>query len=369
MSIRRLIFILCLIVGLPVRADPLNVTVPGLAVPEPAALRATMAEARVPGLQAAYIEDCRPAGLLALGVADTETQAPVTARTVFEAASLSKPVFAYLFMRLLDRGAVALDASFAAHLDYPRIADAAAYAKLTPRLALSHRTGLPNWAGRPDDPARTDPLALKRAPGAGFGYSGEGYQLAQRYAEASSGMALTAHFEAALGKAMPNSTFTSPLPAGVIPAYGHGADGTKAGGRALGMPAHANVAFSLRTTAADYARFLGRVCAGEGLGAGSHEQMLAPQAPVAGDEFGAALADLGAAQISWALGWGALTHHGRRIYFHWGDNGAFKAFAAFDPRTRTGAVYFANGQNGLALIDSVMTPAVGDLTPIIRWLD
>ncbi|MEO1135751.1 MAG: hypothetical protein AAFW68_03945, partial [Pseudomonadota bacterium] len=75
------------------------------------------------------------------------------------------------------------------------------------------------------------------------------------------------------------------------------------------------------------------------------------------------------AAISWALGWGVQVSTEPPIYFHWGDNGPFKSFTAFNPETRNGVVYFANGHNGLQLIEPLTTPVVGDVTPIADWLD
>ena len=51
------------------------------------------------------------------------------------------------------------------------------YGEVTPRLVLSHQSGLPNWAGDARDPERTDPLEFKREPGTGYDYSGEAYEL------------------------------------------------------------------------------------------------------------------------------------------------------------------------------------------------
>ena len=63
---------------------------------------------------------------------------------MFGAASLSKPVFAYAVMQLVDAGLLSLDAPLASYVpnfvsNDPRAAD------ITVRNALSHTTGLPNW--------------------------------------------------------------------------------------------------------------------------------------------------------------------------------------------------------------------------------
>jgi hypothetical protein len=63
-------------------------------------------------------------------------------------------------------------------------------------------------------------------------------------------------------------------------------------------------------------------------------------------------------------GQGVLGHDGRRIYFHGGNIGPYRAFPAFDPPSGDGYVYFANSANGLEMVDELAPDTLGDLTPI-----
>ena len=332
------------------------------------AILEAMRGAAVPGLAVAYLRDCRVERVATYGVVDADSLAPVTPATLFEAASLSKPVFAYLVMQLVDSGRIDLDAPIARTLEYPRIRDRERYAAVTPRLALSHSTGLPNWSGRPRDWERTDSLTFAFAPGAAFRYSGEGYQWTQVYAELLTGRSLQELFRASLGEVMPASVFGGPLPAGAMPAFGHDTAGSRAGGRAIGQWDRGNAAFTLRTTVEDYARFVARVCDGAGLSRAVHAEMLRPRVRLVGDEQGADPARI-EAELGWALGWGTQTTGDRTIHFHWGDNGPFKAFTAFDTASRRGLVYFANAARGLELMEALAAPVVGSVRPIAVWLD
>ncbi|MBN1885383.1 MAG: beta-lactamase family protein [Candidatus Krumholzibacteriota bacterium] len=75
-----------------------------------------MSAGRIPGLQAALVSDDRVVWTAGYGAKNASTGAPVTDETIFEAASLAKPLFAYAVMRLVDRGTIDLDAPIASCL-------------------------------------------------------------------------------------------------------------------------------------------------------------------------------------------------------------------------------------------------------------
>src|SRR5262245_48967772 len=68
-----------------------------------------MSKTFVPGLSIALIKDATLVWSQGFGVKSTVTKEPVTAETVFEAASLSKPAFAYAALKLCDEGRLGLD--------------------------------------------------------------------------------------------------------------------------------------------------------------------------------------------------------------------------------------------------------------------
>jgi hypothetical protein len=54
--------------------------------------------------------------------------------------------------------------------------------------------------------------------------------------------------------------------------------------------------------------------------------------------------------------------------WHWGDNGAFKCFAMAEPRTKSGAVMFANSANGLQMTKPLIEQSMGMKSPAFAWL-
>lgn len=101
----------------------------------------------VPGLSIAVVQNGRVIWTGAFGTLNDSAKTPVDAGTIFEAASLSKPVFAYIVLRLAERGEFDLDRPLFEMLAYPRVAHAERYKRITARMVLSHGTGLPNWGG------------------------------------------------------------------------------------------------------------------------------------------------------------------------------------------------------------------------------
>ncbi len=152
------------------------------------AVETLMDQGRVPGASIAMIRNGELVGARGLGLADASAGTPVTAETLFEAASLSKPVFAYMVLKLAERGELDLDRPLSEILPHPDLDDPRRD-QLTARQVLSHTTGLPNWRpGRWSD--NPGPLVLSFDPGSRFSYSGEGFEYLRRVVEKLTGSGL-----------------------------------------------------------------------------------------------------------------------------------------------------------------------------------
>ncbi|MDC7998029.1 serine hydrolase domain-containing protein [Gilvibacter sediminis] len=126
----------------------------------------------IPGLSIAIINEGQVVYHRVKGMADKQKQLPVDSLSIFEGASISKPVFGHFVMTLVDDGLLDLDKPLYQYLPNPDIAHDPRYKKITARMALSHRTGFPNW--RDDYPEKE--LFIQFEPGSEYHYSGEGYQ-------------------------------------------------------------------------------------------------------------------------------------------------------------------------------------------------
>ncbi len=105
------------------------------------------------------------------GVTDIKTLKKVNKETIFEAASVSKPVFAWFVMKQVEKGLIDLDTPLYKYLPYPDIEKDDRYKQITGRMVLCHTSGFPNHRWFNTD----HKLDIKFTPGEKFLYSGEGY--------------------------------------------------------------------------------------------------------------------------------------------------------------------------------------------------
>lgn len=340
--------------------DGARLALPQEAVELDDAIPRLMAEAGIPGLSIALVRGGEVAWTGAYGVMSAESDVPVTDRTVFEAASLSKPVFALVALDALERGLIDLDVPISTYYRYERFAADERVDLITPAMVLSHRTGLPNWDREGD-------LELERDPGERFGYSGEGYVYLQKALEARTGRGLEEQAEDVVFKpfGMTDTGFLWRDDYQTRLAMGHDAAGL---GQERNRYVEENAAYSLVTTASDYGAFLANVMRGANLNEALLKDMLSTHTRMIGTETKTVHPPEIWGVIHWGLGWGIQAIDGKRIYFHWGDNDFYHAFVAFSPADDIGFVYFTNSQNGLGIAGDVASIVVDDMTPAIEWL-
>ncbi len=277
--------------------------------------------------------------------------------SVFEAASLSKPVFAYAVLKLVQEGKLDLDAPVMKYLPagyehrfHPHLANSATdnvadprLQAVTVRMALNHTSGLPNWAG--------GPLAFDLPPGQKWHYSGEGYALLQRAVESVTGERLDAFmarrvFEP-LGMAHSGYTRQARFEKQIVRGT------TKDGNPRTSWPFTVPVsAFTLYTSAQDYGRFLAALLRDEQVLA----QVTGSPVPV-NPKLGRA----------WGLGWGMERRQDGLFLWHWGNNPGYRAFVMASPTSGDGFVMFTGSDAGLALAEPLGNRILGGPHPAFRF--
>lgn len=240
-------------------------------------LRELMDRFHVPGLSIAVIRDFKIDWAKGWGMADVETAAPVNTETMFQAASMSKPVAAMASLKAIQEKRFGLDQDINTILKSWKLpaSEFSASRPVTPRLLLSHTSGLGDGFGfpgyAPSEPVPTVPqildgvppsnvgkVRLERPPLTAYKYSGGGVTIEQ--------LALTD----VLGKPFPqimreqvldpagmsNSTYEQPLPAEREKQAARAHSGS---GRRMGAPWHVYpemAAAGLWTTPTDLAKLL-----------------------------------------------------------------------------------------------------------------
>jgi CubicO group peptidase (beta-lactamase class C family) len=203
----------------------------------------------VPGVNIAVIDHGEIAWAKGYGVADRTTGRPVTPQTLFQAASISKPVSALGALLLVQRGRVNLDDDVNSALKHWRVpeSDLTRGHPVTLRTLLNHTAGL----------AQIDPIRVVSAPGKTFEYSAAGYTLLQRLVTDVSGRPFEQYMQSEVLEpiGMSSSAFAQTLsPKSLaIAATGHYAGGRPAP-RSLHLGPELAVA-GLWTTPSDIARY------------------------------------------------------------------------------------------------------------------
>lgn len=346
--------------------------------------------ANVPGLAIATLKDGEPAWSRGFGLAKSGELSGVGSDTLFGAASLSKPVFAYAIFRMLDEKLIDLDRPLVEYLPNEDLPTGENAKLLTARHVLSHSSGLQNWRF-----ARTDKLEFAFKPGEGFQYSGEGFYYLSRVLEKLTDRGFEEYMQERVLRplGMTNSTYLWSTAAEQKMSWGHNGrmrpievfnaqrgrqmltlaeqwkkpvstwrheDVVRAQAEtnkdALTFPNFLlpNCAGSLITSVDQYSLFLSRLLRPHGdhldVSSASRREMFRAQTRIN-------------SAISWGLGVGLEKYAGRDLFWHWGDNGSFKAFMMGDISNGNGLVVFTNGQNGHKLWQRIVTEAMGSDHP------
>ncbi|NCB41246.1 MAG: class A beta-lactamase-related serine hydrolase [Clostridia bacterium] len=288
----------------------------------------------VPGISYCFILKGQALKAEAIGVKNTETRELMRADTMFEAASLTKTLFATLVMRLVDQGIFSLDEPVASLLPSFKLSDDDRINTLTVRQILSHGTGLPNWADKP--------LPFLFDPGKGFRYSGEGYYYLHRIVNEVTGKDFVDHYRDEFFEPLKMNHSRAIWDPSILDYMANKFD---VNGKMFplrdfidlgGNAPEPNAAWSLYSGAEDYAKFLLEILNNKGhLSESAFKEMVSPQNDAGNG-------------ILWGLGWG-LSSKDPSVIWHWGDNGGYRSFATVDYATGDGVCIFCNGAGGTDL--------------------
>jgi len=327
-----------------------------------------------------------------LGVRRAGEAERVTPDTVYAAASLTKAVFSYVFLGLVNEGLLSLDKPVREYLPLPNPEDARSNT-ITARHLLSHSGGWRNWRNN-----TSTALTADFEPGSRWSYSGEGFFFLQRIVEklTAKSMPLLARERVFDPLGMKRSSLVGLAEFEPFQATGHSGRGdiTQPFGRptllelrrmmaARGVSLESakvedseqaiktaepalpvlpnflspNAAASMLTSANDFALFLRHLVTARRAGgapAAIVELMMTPQ--VKCNEA-----------VQWGLGVGLEDLGGRRFAWQWGDNPGFKNIFFADPREMKAMAVFTNGDRGARVYERVIRAITNIDHPAFLW--
>ncbi len=275
------------------------------------------------------------------GYANVELKKPITARTIFEGASISKPVFGMFVMTFVEEGLIDLDTPLYQYLPNDAIAYDERYKKITARMVLSHRSGFQNW--REDD--ENNVLKIQFDPGTDYFYSGEGYQyLAEvlRHLLDTDWDGLEAEFQKRIANPIGlehtvfiQNDYTRKHKAEPYDENNKWVDWknnywVKKEDGVFMAPA------SIHSEPVDFSKWIVAVMNKDILTPESYEELLKPHSKIPYDDF----------DVSYTLGFVTLHIPFTNLYMHGGNNIGFTSWMALDTEKDWGYILFTNSEYG-----------------------
>lgn len=318
-------------------------------------IRDRMEQLNVPGLAVAVFDNYEIQWVKGYGVTDTVSQNSITEETLFQAASISKPVAAVVALHFVETGLLDLDGDVNEKLRSWKVPENefTRDEKVTVRRILSHTAGLtvPGFRGYAEgepvpnilqvldglEPSNNDPIRVDTVPGSAYRYSGGGYTVLQLLIEDVTGRPLYELTEelvfSPLG--MDHSSFQKPLSEALLAktTLGHLRDGSPIQGH--WFLDEGSTCCGLWTTPADLARFaieIQRALKGEPgriLKPETARLMVTPQPP-------------GSA----GLGMAVQQQDGNAYFSHSGGNPGFACRLVASAEGGRGAAVMANSETG-----------------------
>ncbi|MHC9510494.1 serine hydrolase [Kangiella sp. M94] len=291
----------------------------------------------VPALGIGVIENGKIANIKVYG--ERKKEEPATEDTIFKVASLTKPIVAFVTLKLVDEGRLKLDEPLHSYWIDPDLVDDKRHEMLTVRHVLTHQTGFDNW--RWMNP--TEKLRFNFDPGTEHQYSGEGFEYLRK--------ALEIKFNTTIEELAAEYLFE---PAQMddthfwwndevdVERYAHNHDEK---GQLITLKKYysANAAANLLTTVADYSKFISYMMQQSEEHPNLYNDIVSKQIRIGENHH-------------FGLGWEIFTDFSNDEYalLHTGRDPGVNTLAIFFPNSKNGYVIFMNGDNALPVLEHVL---------------
>lgn len=297
----------------------------------------------IPALGVGFIKDGKIEQISVFGEVQTNKPAPIN--TIWNVASMTKPITAIVALKLVNAGKWDLDEAIYKYYTDPDVANDPRAKLLTTRIILSHQTGFPNWRGDNAD----GKLSFEFEPGTKYQYSGEGYEYLRK--------ALERKFKKSLERLASELIFNPLKMKDTKFIWDDKMDSTRFAkwhtekGELYETHKNttANAADNLLTTVEDYSKFLLHILNGAGLSDKLFKEMIAEQVRINDyKHFG--------------LGWWvdeSINENQDFALVHGGDDIGVHTIAFIVPKTKQALLIFTNSDNGTEAFADVLMKFLG----------
>jgi CubicO group peptidase (beta-lactamase class C family) len=312
------------------------------------AIPGLMKEHGVLGLSVAVIRGGQISITKSFGYADAGTERKIDDQTIFRAASLGKPVFAYIVVSLAKQGKINLDVPLYSYFKEEVVEGDPRSRRITARMVLTHTTGLPNLDGKRSE------AEFLFSPGTDFQYSGHAYLHLQKVVEELTHKNLNELADELVFQPlkMNSSSFIwqEKFRGRVSSSYDNSGEPFASEEK----PMKGYSAWSLFTTVNDYARFVCYTIESSNTTDSAANIMMSPYVNVAKG-------------VKWGLGWGLQDTTPYYSFWHWGSMAGFKHYVVGYPQERTAVIVMTNSQRAFKMVDDLMAKAIGGSYPSYDW--
>lgn len=322
----------------------------------------------------------------AVGYKNFDKKDTLTTSTGFYSASLSKTVFAYIVMQLVEQGILHLDTPLQHYLKQPLpdinfkkewrgftdLKGDDRYKLITARMCLSHTTGFPNWRFLTEKEFDEDgKLFIQFTPGTKYSYSGEGLQLLQFTIEQITGRGLEEIAREKLFDPLGMNMTSYVWQKRFENKYCNGHTTTQ---EVLGKDKEDDAAGagSMETTAQDYSKFLVAFMKHQLIKEATcneitrqqvrikSKQQFGPNRKIDTDEFDKI-------NLGYGLGVGYLESPYGKGIFKEGHGDGFQHYFIFFPDKKTGVLILTNSDNGESIFKELLEITIADTITPWQW--
>lgn len=272
-------------------------------------------------------------------IGNLEKGKPAPINTIFNVASITKPVFSLIALKLIDDGVLGLDEPIYPYWTDPEIEEDPRHKLLTPRILLSHQGGFSNWRWNNSD----GNLSFNHDPGSQYQYSGEGMEYLKKAIQNITNKNLNELADSLvfspLGMTDTRLTWDENMDESRF-AQWHNAQGEKYD---IFKRNEALAADDMMTTVEDLSKFAIYIMNGAGLSDELYNDMTRLQVMVN-------------KRHGYGLGWQIAPITASKDYalVHGGADIGVRARIVIEPIKKSGFIAFTNGDNGQKIIDRLM---------------